>query len=598
MKSRLVPMFFAAACAALLPVSGAAAAAGCGSGLKAKAPGVKRVFVFGGAQAALITASAVPGLELIYCGGGDDGVAASAEQLAGAARYGADLAVVAAGAPRSYDGGWLLKKYYALRYRGGALRAERLRALESGLAGVKAAARRAGVPLVLATLPFNLQAQPAGILPPEDLVFAGGTFALARRDPATAAELFRKELAAGRGGALTRFWLARALGASGDAAGARENFLRAMDEDRWGARPTTAENAAVRRAASDGAFLCDLERAFVAVSSNGITGFAEFSGPLRWRPAYAALVWRELAASAAKAGVTLPAGPRYSPPGAFREAEARNEAADVAASLRGREAAGLPFYSEEALSRLALLAARGADPAVPGLKGGELGVFLAHKAEALRRLGELPAALAAADKATALLPGEPEPALTRAVCLLASGKAAGEKELARFYFRPAQRARAVAAASAYGLLKPGAALPAPAPAGAAASARLADEAVKKIFAGDKAAAFKELDAALKLNPLNAEALMDLCSLKAGAGASDEALAACAAVPGAAGASSAVYAGDLAADALYARVGILLGLGRAEAAGNCLRFALSAAPKGWRSAEAAEAALEKLPAGLP
>jgi tetratricopeptide (TPR) repeat protein len=562
---------------------------------------VKRIFVLGGTQAARLGyPPCLPGVEVINCGAQGAGAAEAAAQLESALRHSPDLVVMLAGARPVPEQNWLVKKYYSLRYGGSAARAAALYRLSAMLARMEAAAGKAKVPLVLATLPSNLQAPPSGALPPEDEPFAEGVLSMGRKNYAAAAALFRKETAGGRGGLYARFWLARALEAAGDAAGAKREYEQVMADDSWGTRPSAAGNAVIRRAASGGVALCDLEQAFDSVSKDGMTGFREFSGPLLWRPAYDAFVWGEIEAAAARTGVLSPGKRSAAPPaGALSAGEAGEAAAAVAASLKGRYGSGLPFFSEAALARLAFLEKTGGVPSVPGLGGRALGVFLAHQAEAEMRSGDQRAALALEKKAAALLPGEPELRLLKAVCLLAAGRLAeGKRTLAGFYFDPARRSRALAAARVYGLIKPGEPFPSVPARDAAASVELADEAVKKIFNGDKAGAEKLLAGALRLDPLNAEALMDLCTLKSASGAPEAALETCAAAPGAAAAFSPVYGDSLAADALYSGSVILLRLGRPEAACEYLHFAISAGPANWKGRAAAEAGLRETAACRP
>jgi hypothetical protein len=91
---------------------------------------------------------------------------------------------------------------------------------------------------------------------------------------AGAVDALRAAAARAPGSARTQFALARSLQASGDAAGARQAFLRARDLDTMPWRPTSQTEQAIRdAAAAQGAVLCDVAARFRDLSPEGATGW-------------------------------------------------------------------------------------------------------------------------------------------------------------------------------------------------------------------------------------------------------------------------------------------------------------------------------------
>jgi tetratricopeptide (TPR) repeat protein len=149
------------------------------------------------------------------------------------------------------------------------------------------AARRAGVPVVLATVPVNLRDWRPNAslnrLDGEDLerwqeAFDGGRAALLQEDPeralrslAAAAELEPLH-------AWTYFLMGRAHALGGDPGRARESYGRARDLDQNPFRALSSFNDTVRRLAaeSDGTHLADLAAAFGQASAAGGPGFDLF----------------------------------------------------------------------------------------------------------------------------------------------------------------------------------------------------------------------------------------------------------------------------------------------------------------------------------
>jgi len=98
---------------------------------------------------------------------------------------------------------------------------------------------------------------------------------LAAAPPAAGAvDALRAAAARAPGSARTQFALARSLQASGDAAGARQAFLRARDLDTMPWRPTSQTEQAIRdAAAAQGVALCDVAARFRDLSPEGATGW-------------------------------------------------------------------------------------------------------------------------------------------------------------------------------------------------------------------------------------------------------------------------------------------------------------------------------------
>jgi tetratricopeptide (TPR) repeat protein len=166
-----------------------------------------------------------------------------------------------------------------------ASRAGALRHFEDNLSALLELARKAGVPVVLCTVPSNLRGWA-----PNRSAFGPGVPPAARAevraaledarealdagDPATAIEPLRRALEAAPGHADALFLLGRAYDALGNVEQARRAFVAARDHDAKPTRATTAINETIRRLAREhGALLVDIERTFDAAAEAGVPGF-------------------------------------------------------------------------------------------------------------------------------------------------------------------------------------------------------------------------------------------------------------------------------------------------------------------------------------
>lgn len=157
---------------------------------------------------------------------------------------------------------------------------------------------------------------------------------------------------------------------------------------------------------------------------------------------------------------------------------------------------------------------------------------------------------------------------------------------------PERRQALLAAAGKQFSLPPGFALPAPQvyrvrQGDAAAAKRLSDRAVEKIKAGDKTGAAGGIEAALRVDPSSAEALMTLCFLQSSRGLPLEAaeacgLAFCSVYTAPARHKPALQA--LAAEAALQRYAQLRAAGDARTSRAFLRDSAAALPPGWPGSE--------------
>ncbi|MCM2266949.1 MAG: tetratricopeptide repeat protein [Elusimicrobiales bacterium] len=166
---------------------------------------------------------------------------------------------------------------------------------ESRLREMAALARKARVPVLFCTLPANLKDfAPSGYPPPE----AEAGIRLAGKDPGAAlSALSRRGL---RGEPFALFYSGRALEALGRYAEAREKYEAAVKYDPALDRSSSERNAMIRRVAKEeGACLADLEAAFSAAASNGITGGEQLADGVHWFKTYSPFVSAELGRAAA-----------------------------------------------------------------------------------------------------------------------------------------------------------------------------------------------------------------------------------------------------------------------------------------------------------
>jgi tetratricopeptide (TPR) repeat protein len=615
-----------------LPARGGAAAA---SFVIPKPAGKKRVFVVGESVAQLLGEPPAPGAEVINCGMGGYNSRRIEAVFGEVLGYAPDLVVLLSGnnegpeypCPGAAEdlrrrGAKLKERLYGLVPSGvpAQVRAS-LAAHSARLDAMAALAAAKKVPLVICTLPANLEMPPPGSLPLESAELARGLYLYEKTDYSAAEKAFAAAAAADKRDLHSRYWLARAQAAQGHRADALENYLKAVELDPAQGRASRTRNELIRRtAARRGAALCDLEKFFASSVPGGIAGFAQFADGVHWRRGYDAAVWREINSAAGAAYLGVPA--RAGRAAQAEEDELRRTFSYAVSGMDAAAAYGLDkgkleagFISEPALAELGYLEA-----VRPGLAGGLAGdaakfsaffirnswsaetagrledlraAFTAHLAELERRRGGGKNALALIDRAISREPEKIYYRLVKAQALYGLGRAKeASDELSVLYAAPALGEKAMAVARARGLdLPPWAGSPREAAQAASASKRISDEGVGLARAGDPAGAAALFRRAAAVYPPNAEARLSLCALDFAGKDYQSALEHCSfAVAAAASYPEGARAG-LAADALYLKARALAAL-KVPAEG-LLAAALERGGKDWgRRAEAA-ALLEKL-----
>ncbi len=411
----------------------------------AKAPGEHRVFLVGESVAQRLNAAEFSdrlGARVVNCGMG----AYTSGQLRGvmsaalARRPDAVVLMTGNNDGRATDGGWypayranlFLRRSWSWRLvqdrLAGLLRrrgvpADRDARFERNLRAMLSEARRAGVPVVVATLPANLRDfPPMGELPIQRPGFLAAWLA-----PSVAA--FRRELARAPGDPAVHFWLARALAASGDAAGAAAQFEAAVETD-YPDRCAPSRNALIRRvAAEEGATVADLEGAFRARAPGGAPGWEAFSDGVHWRHGLDAAAEETLSRALRMGGGTAaPAPARWSAKEARELAllavsqAVQTEVLDervVAEFMQADEAdpAGLSALLADEGSAEAALARSAWTRSLAGRVGPAWPMALAHAGEAYARRGKKDRALAVLRDAARRAPSSGLPPLLLAKIL-------------------------------------------------------------------------------------------------------------------------------------------------------------------------------------
>lgn len=322
-----------------------------------KAPGVKRVFVIGGSVAGDVNPYASPpgsGVEWINCGMGQYDSSRDEAILDEVLRYEPDLVILTTGNNEGLpEAGplsvlvWRVRRALGLSHplRGYSIqqalaRHDEARAsatLEERESAMIRRARAAGAEVIACTLPVNYaDLPPWGESPWRDPDLVEGALRAQAGDARGAEAAFGRSLARSAARPFALFWRGRLRLSRGDRAGARADFLAAVQANGLG-RVTPTRNDAVRRAAAaGGADLVDLfER--VELLGGGLIGFDVIRDNVHWRgeigPDVVAAV---LAAPAARrvlgSRVTArgpgagPGRPRRSAPGAL-DPSARDMAA-------------------------------------------------------------------------------------------------------------------------------------------------------------------------------------------------------------------------------------------------------------------------------
>lgn len=281
-----------------------------------KAPGTKRIFIVGGSVAAKLydgpgafqkTAGGPEKVEVLNCGMGAYDSYRDALVADEVLDYQPDLLVLLSGNNEArspvrvnlglYEAGKFLSRfalYRNLHEKLGKSAASvdkpdlksRLAQLEENLRGLVRKAKAKGVPVVLCTLPNNLQLPPRpGLRRPdwEDDDFAAGWSAMERGRGSEAVKAFQAYAAKRPGDAQADFWLGRALARSGRTEQARASWLRALDEQEERCGP--AKNEVIRRVCGrEGCKVADLEKAFYGAPaaqgafSDGVHWYKEYNG--------------------------------------------------------------------------------------------------------------------------------------------------------------------------------------------------------------------------------------------------------------------------------------------------------------------------------
>lgn len=480
-----------------------------------KPPGVKRAFIVGESVAVLLgagnTAAArergvkawlarnfragpapekKPGMEVINCGMGGYESRRINDIAQEVLAYGPDLLVVMSGnnerlescpgasyelARRQYR---LLERYYSLK--AGPLEAAKLASLKMHrgmLERMARSAKKAGVPVVLCTLPANvLDMPPHAELPLGNDSFAAGYRLFHEKKYGPALEKFRAALARSPRDGFFNFYAGKALAALGRWGEARERLVSALENDPAPGRAVAARNTMIREvAAAEGACVADLDALFARKAAGRLPGFADFTDGVHWRPAHNQAVWEEIFRAAAACGAGGFEGYREAgvPDPADAEETARQDARKrLSYALTWLRPGG---FSQPSLAELAyiedrfpgLIGEASASPeALEGLMernfwtiGAPMdlkGLFplaLGHFAETKRRAGKAEKALELIDRALETDKWDPLLRLERAQILAGLGRGQeAQQEFSRLIRARGARGREAEALSrAYGL---------------------------------------------------------------------------------------------------------------------------------------------------
>jgi tetratricopeptide (TPR) repeat protein len=326
--------------------------------------------------------------------------------------------------------------------------AQREQRFERNLEAMARDARRAGVPLLLCTLPINLRdhAPISGPAPRADPDYARAWMALERGRLGAAAGGFAAYASAHTADAYSAYWAGKAL----DRLGRRDEARRFYGEAARRADPGNAcppsRNEAIRAiAAREGAGLVDLEGLLAGLAPHGLPGAGLFDDNVHWRQELYPLVSLALIRAARARGAFPDAAWDLS---WADEEEARLRRAPADAALREQHvmasllagvlrATEVRRLDEAALSELEM--AERLDPGVaarwlarPAALADKLSVdqyaevyredlrrgwprLTLHVGEAYRRLGRRAEARRLLREAAALMPGDDEPRLSLAL---------------------------------------------------------------------------------------------------------------------------------------------------------------------------------------
>jgi tetratricopeptide (TPR) repeat protein len=593
-----------------------------------KPPGSRRVFVVGESAASILNSGSSlravsPGLEIVNCGMGGYESYRIEGVFREALKYQPDLIVLLSGnnenepdpcpgpaaeLRRRYRR--LLGKFYSVFGRGLPPEVEAsLSIQESRVKAMAAAARRAGVPLVICALPSNLMMPPSGTLPLETPGFAAGLTAFDRKDYGGALSVLGKTAGSDP---FAAYYSGRALYALGRRKEAAAYLSLAEDLAPSQERAGPARNTMLARVArGEGACLADLDGAF-RKEAGGVTGFAQFDDGVHWRPAYNALVWKTIFSAAAGCGI--PAASAYR--GALPEQEDAGGAAGKSVSYAAswldvggqseRSAAELEYLLRRDPAALARAAASEtglasmveknfwSEDTVYRLKE-VYPLFAGAAAEAYRRAGQYGKALALCEKALSAVPGDAAFLLLKGRILYSMGRPA---DAAAAFYSPVSRGNSHAAEAVAKALGMAHLLPCSRQPGLSRvpeAKKLSDEGVGRFSSGDIKGAEALLALALALEPENPEALSTLCAAKSRLGEAAAAGTCLKAAEAAAGSCSGPgpERRRLAAGAFYGAARAEAAAGLKKEAARDFKEALKAAPAGWTGTSAAKTALRDL-----
>lgn len=566
------------------------------------------------------------GIEIINCGMGGYESYRIYDVLKEILEYGPDLVVVLSGNNDTREEACpgffhelrrrkfrLFEKYYSIsRPLPEARKKAAMKMHEAMLLEMAASAEKAGTPIVFCTLPAAVKDMPPRrSLPLEDNGFALGYRSFYAKRYREALDRFRLGLAAEPREPVFSFYAAKSLEGLGLREEAAGYYLNALDLDASMSRAGSERNGVIRRAAAEGsACLADLEKLFKKAAPDGLPGFSEFADGTHWTRPHNEAVWEEIFRAAGGCGIK--GYEDFTAGGAGKWGESSREVSlkRLSYAYSWMEESGL---NEPGLAELArikaeqpgLLEKAGASP--EGLEklilnniwsaekikniSGLFPYFLAHLAETERRTGNYARALALCDRALLLKPGDSLLRFGRAQILGDMGRKSEEEFLA-IAGEPGFYARAASVAAAYGVKVPP---PLASKENAGLSKKISDRAALRMLAGDLKAAEELSEKALEKNPYNAEALMNLCSLRQKDGRARQALEACK------DAFSAVYRDPanripslemLSCDAAFESYRLLKDLDREAEGLDILGQCVGRAPPSWRRLGAAMTLLKK------
>jgi tetratricopeptide (TPR) repeat protein len=170
---------------------------------------------------------------------------------------------------------------------------ERLQNFSDNLRLMISRAGRRNVPMILCTLPVNIRDIPPTFSPPpvDDAGYFKARAALDRGRLGEASQAFAAYVAARPREPFGYYWLGKARDRLGDAVGAREAYMKAVDWDDPGSRCSLRRNAIIRGLAGENRVaVADVEAAFSRAVPDGLTDSRLFKDDVHWYDEYYPLV--------------------------------------------------------------------------------------------------------------------------------------------------------------------------------------------------------------------------------------------------------------------------------------------------------------------